>query len=87
MLQITYSEKFLKHYKKLTTIEKEQFINKLKIFEGDQFYPSLRVKKIKGTNNIFEFSINMDLRVAWSYIDDSTIALIDIGLHDILNKF
>lgn len=86
MITISYTDKFLKHYKKLSNVEKEQFKKKLNQFISDPLTPSLRTKKIKGTKDIFEFSVNMDIRVIWHYEGNNLIILIDIGHHDILKK-
>lgn len=87
MLQISFTEKFQKHYKKLNDIEKKQFKNKLIIFQDNPLHPSLRVKRIQGTTNLYEFSVNMDIRVIWYYEGDTIVALIDIGHHDILRQY
>lgn len=60
---------------------------KLEILEMDPLYPSLRTKRIQGTVDLFEFSVNMDVRVIWQYDGDTIILLLDIGHHDILNQF
>ena len=60
MLKITYSERFQKHYKKLSADEKTQFRKKLDVFADNPLHPSLRTKRIKGTDGLFEFSVNMD---------------------------
>ena len=44
-------------------------------------------KRIQGTGDLFEFSVNMDVRVIWQYDGDTIILLLDIGHHDILNQF
>ena len=36
---------------------------------------------------MFEFSVNMDIRVIWEYDGETLILLLDIGHHDILNQF
>lgn len=87
MLTITYTKRFQKHYKELSITEKNQFKQKLSIFSENPFHPSLRTKRIKGSNELFEFSVNMDIRVIWFYEEDSLVALIDIGHHDILKNF
>ena len=46
MLQITFTERFKKHYKILTEIEKKQFRSKLSIFAENPLHPSLRTKRI-----------------------------------------
>lgn len=72
--------------KKLSDIEKAQTKKKINLFVENPYHPSLRTKKIKGTDNIYEFSVNMDIRVIWFYHNDEVIILLDIGHHDILNK-
>ena len=85
--KITYSKAFQKHFKKLSDIEKRQTKNKLKFFIENPTHPSLRSKKIQGTDGIWESSINMNIRIIWFYEDNELIFLLDIGHHDILNKF
>lgn len=87
MISITYSERFKKHYKKLTEQEKNQFKNKLRQFVENPATPSLRTKKIQGTDGLFEFSVNMDIRVIWHYEGTELVILVDIGHHDILYKY
>lgn len=87
MLKITYSERFQKHYKKLSADEKTQFRKKLDVFADNPLHPSLRTKRIKGTDGLFEFSVDMDIRVIWFCEGNSLVALVDIGHHDILKKF
>lgn len=87
MILITYSERFKKHYKKLTNIEKNQFKTKLRQFIDNPTLPSLRIKKIQGSDNLYEFSVNMDIRVIWHYEGKELVILIDIGHHNILNKY
>lgn len=85
--RITYTKRFEKNLKKLTAAEKAQLKKKLEILIMDPLYPSLRTKRIQGTAGLFEFSVNMDVRVIWQYEGDTLILLLDIGHHDILNRF
>ena len=87
MITFTYSTRFKKHFQKLSVFEKKQFKQKISLFSLDPFHPSLRTKKIQGTDSLFEFSVNMDIRVIWFYENNCIVALIDIGHHDILNNF
>ena len=87
MLKITFTDRFQKHYKGLTETEKKQFRKKLTLFAEEPMHPSLRVKRIQGTDGLFEFSVNMDIRVIWFYEGDSLVALVDIGHHDILKRY
>lgn len=86
-LIITYTERFKRHYKRLTSAEKNQLRKKLAIFSENPVHPSLRVHKIQGTEALWEFSVNMDIRVLWFYEGDELVALLDIGHHDILNRY
>jgi mRNA-degrading endonuclease RelE of RelBE toxin-antitoxin system len=84
---IIRSKQFDKHYSKLSENERTLVTNKLKIFADFPLHPSLRSKHIKGSNGIFESSVNMDIRLIWCYDDDKIILMLDIGHHDILKKF
>ncbi|MCD8307167.1 MAG: type II toxin-antitoxin system YafQ family toxin [Clostridia bacterium] len=85
--EITYSASFKKHFKDLTENEKNQVKNKVEILAQNPYHPSLRTKRIQGTDNLFECSINMDIRIIWYYENDRLIMLIDIGHHDILKQY
>ncbi len=85
--KLTYSKAFKKHYKKLSDIKKKQTKKKLEFFIKNPTHPSLRTKKIQGVNGIWESSVNMDIRIIWFYENNELIFLLDIGHHDILNRF
>lgn len=85
--KITYTKRFLKNFKRLSAAEKAQLKKKLELLMQDPLYPSLRTKRIQGTASLFEFSVNMDVRVIWEYEGDTLILLLDIGHHDILDQF
>lgn len=84
---ITYSPRFQKAYQKLTDIEKKQVKEKVLILSENPLHPSLRTKRIQGTKDYFECSVNMDIRIIWHKEGDTLIILLDVGHHDILKKF
>ena len=84
---LTYTKRFEKNYKRLSESEVRQLKQKLKLLTENPFHPSLRTKRIQGTRDLFEFSVNMDIRVIWYYENDRIIILVDIGHHDILSKY
>ena len=86
-IAVPYTKRFIKNLKRLNAEERAQLKKKLEILEMDPLYPSLRTKRIQGTVDLFEFSVNMDVRVIWQYDGDTIILLLDIGHHDILNQF
>lgn len=85
--KVTYTKRFLKNLKKLNANERSQLKKKLELLMQDPLYPSLRTKRIQGTTDLFEFSVNMDVRVIWEYDGETLILLLDIGHHDILDQF
>ena len=85
--QLTFTPRFEKHFKALTTQEKKQVQNKLRLLAENPLHPSLRVKRIQGSTELFECSVNMDIRIIWHFEGDILILLLDVGHHDILKKF
>lgn len=83
----TFTARFQKHFKELTNHEKKQLKNKLELLAENPSHPSLRTKRIQGTSDLFECSVNMDIRIIWYYEGNKTIIIVDIGHHDILKQF
>lgn len=71
--KIILSDRFKKNYSKLNKSEKTQLRRKFELFVDNPLHPSLRTKHIKGSDNLFEFSVNMDVRVIWRYHDGKLI--------------
>lgn len=85
MYKLKYTKLFEKDLKKLSRPEQKAVAQKLKTLAENPFYPSLRTKKVQGLDNVFEMSVNMDIRILWRYENGVIILLIDIGHHkDIL---
>lgn len=84
--EILFSSRFKKSFSKLENQEKKMFYKKLSLFIENHRHPSLRTKKIRGSEILFESSINMSIRVIWTYQNESLILMLDIGHHDILQK-
>lgn len=85
--KITFTDRFQKHFKGLNEVEKKQLRNKLTILSENPLHPSLRTKRIQGTDSLFECSVNMDIRIIWYYEGDTMIILVDVGHYDILRKY
>ena len=83
------SDRFVKELKKLlkkgvlSALQLEKF---LLLIESNPQHPSLRTKKIQGTDEIFEASITMGIRVTFQYIKPDTIYLRNVGEHDLTLK-
>ena len=85
--KFTYTNRFQKHFKTLTSQEKTRIMKKLELLAENPMHPSLRTKRIQGTDDLFESSVNMDIRIIWYYEGDVMIILVDVGHHDILKQF
>jgi len=85
--KITYTKRFEKHYKKLDSKDKRLVKQKIETLTKDPYHPSLRTKHIKGENDLFELSVTMKIRIIWCYDEEKLILLLDIGYHDILDKY
>lgn len=80
-----FSKKFKKGYQTLPAEIQKNFDQKLPVFLNDRLHPSLRVKRIQGTKNIWEGSITMKYRFTFELSDDKVIFR-SIGTHGILNR-
>ena len=82
----TFTERFQKHYKTLSQHEKKQLSKKLELLAENPSHPSLRTKRIQGTDKLYECSVNMDIRIIWYYEGNTMIIIVDVGHHDILRR-
>lgn len=85
-MKVVRSPRFDRAYKKLPENVKKIFKEKIQLLIQSKFtHPSLRVKKIKGTDTIWEASIDMNHRFTFEKIEHG-IKLRVIGKHNILDK-
>ena len=84
MYSLEYTKAFEKSIKKLSTIEQRTTAEKLKILVENPLHPSLRTKKVQRLKDVYESSINMDIRILWLHKSNRIILLLNIGHHDIL---
>ncbi|MDD4989959.1 MAG: type II toxin-antitoxin system mRNA interferase toxin, RelE/StbE family [Candidatus Pacebacteria bacterium] len=84
-MDLVFTGKFKKDYKKLANLMQKQTDEKLEFFSEKPFHPSFRIKKMQGKAGIYEASINMHYRFLFQ-IDGHTCILLRIGKHDILEK-
>ena len=84
MYKLEYSKAFAKNLKKLSASEQHAVAAKLKILVENPLHPSLRTKKVQRLKNIYESSVNMDIRILWMHKGDRLILLLQVGHHDIL---
>lgn len=80
-----FSKKFRKEYKKLPKEIQKRFEEKLSFFLNDMSHPSLRVKRIQGTQNRWEGSVTRSYRFTFEFYSD-TVIFRAIGTHEILKQ-
>ncbi len=73
--------RFEKAYKALPPEVKERIKDALIKLANDIRYPSLQVKKIKGTRGIWEARVNLDYRITFE-MTKNCIILRNVGHHD-----
>lgn len=80
------SDHFKKCFKKLPRPIQDLFEKKLSLMIQSGFsHPSLRIKKMKGTDDIWEASLNMNYRLTFQFVSGG-ILFRKIGTHNILNN-
>lgn len=86
MMKIERTLRFRRAFKKLPREIQSLFGDKIIQFIDDWHHPSLRVKRIHGTDNIWEASLNMSFRFTFMWIKDKDgndiCELRNIGDHD-----
>ena len=84
MFELRPTRAFAKNRSKLSRKHQEAVDKKLFILAKDPHYPSLRTKKYKSEDGVWESSVNMSIRILWRYEGDKIILLNNVGHHDIL---
>lgn len=85
--EFTFTSHFKKHFKTMTMQDKRRLQKTLDLLANNPYHPSLRTKKIQGTVDKFESSVNMDIRIIWFFDGDKIIIVVDVGHHDIVKRF
>jgi mRNA-degrading endonuclease YafQ of YafQ-DinJ toxin-antitoxin module len=79
------TRKFDKQFKQLNQNTSKQAEKAIELFISDPSHPSLRYKKIQGTDNFYEISVNMSVRIIIEVTieaNDQINTLFIIGPHD-----
>jgi len=80
-VQLVRSERFKQAYRKLELTEQELVKKALRQLIIDRAYPGLRVKRIQGTEGIWEMRAGLDIRITFEISDESYV-LRNVGHHD-----
>ncbi len=80
-MDIFFTEQFEQAYEKLTKAEKRNVHKALALLGDNPKYPSLRVKKMEGKQNIWEARPSRRLRMTFEIVEE-TIFMRNVGKHD-----
>lgn len=83
-MKIRRTDSFLEDYRRLPAETKEQVNKQLEYLIRNPRHPSLRIKKLRGTDK-FEIRISKAYRLTFRFADD-VLELRRVGTHDILKK-
>jgi len=75
------TERFKRAYRRLETAEREMVKKALRQLAEDRTHPGLRLKRLQGTDGIWEVRAGRDLRITFEFVDDVTV-LRNVGHHD-----
>jgi len=84
MYRFEPSKTFEKSIKALSGAEQKAVAVKLTLLSQNPYHPSLRTKKVQRLKDVFESSVNMDIRILWMHKINKIILLINVGHHDII---
>ena len=79
------TRKFDKQFKQLDLKTSKQAEKAIELYISDPSHPSLRYKKIQGSDNFYEISVNMSIRIIieiTTYEGNQINTLYIIGTHD-----
>lgn len=86
-MEIIYTKKFVKMYKKIPIEIQELFYKKESIFKNNIFDNRLNTHKLHGLfSNYHSFYINYKYRVIFEVLENKIIKFLFIGKHDIYDK-
>ena len=80
--QFSYLPRFMQNFANLDPISQKSVRKAVEILAENPKHPSLRAKRVQGTDRVFEASANMDIRLIWQYESENVILLRNCGHHD-----
>ena len=84
-MKVEWSDSFTREYNTLPSEWQERFDEKFTLFVHNPRHPSLQVKKMSGTDKIWEVRVSQNYRWTFELIKDG-VRLRHIGTHDILRR-
>ena len=83
-MQVEYSPKFFRQFKKLSKEVKESAVVCEQLFRNNPFDPKLKTHKLSGTmKEYWAFSISYHYRIGFTFISGDLVRFHAIGTHNI----
>jgi len=83
-MEIEYSPKFMKQFKKLPKDAKESALKCEKLFRNNPFDPKLKTHKLHGSmKEYWAFSISYNYRIGFTFMGDNLVRFHAVGTHNI----
>ena len=84
MIDISYTSKFEKNFKRLDLTVKSKIKQRVEIFQTDSHDPRLKTHKLSGQlKDYYAFSINHSYRILFIFESSNSVTFIDVGTHSV----
>lgn len=80
-MKLARTERFKSAFQSLNSQDRKRVEKALRLIASNLRHPSLRVKKMEGTPDIFEARASRAIRITFQ-IDQDTLLLRNVGAHD-----
>lgn len=84
-MKVRRADRFKKDYQKLPSDIQQRVEQKLRFLLRDPRHPSLRVRKLRGVEGLWELSVTMNYRVIFE-IEGEYCVLLGVGSHSIVDQ-
>jgi mRNA-degrading endonuclease YafQ of YafQ-DinJ toxin-antitoxin module len=83
-MHVTLTYYFQRQFKKLERSLKEEAFEKIELFKLDPTHGQLKAHKLSGRlRDRYSFSVNYKIRIIYTYVSETEVALLAIGDHDV----
>ncbi|WP_151191726.1 type II toxin-antitoxin system RelE/ParE family toxin [Desulfotomaculum copahuensis] len=81
-MRFVATEKFEKSLSRMSDINIYAVEKALRLLRDNPKHPSLRVKRVKGTADIWEASATKSIRITFRFLNQDIIQLRNVGTHE-----
>jgi mRNA-degrading endonuclease YafQ of YafQ-DinJ toxin-antitoxin module len=83
MISFEFTMRFKRAYSSLDKENQKRVDKALLLLAENRYHPSLRLKRVKGTDDIWEASASMSIRLTFKLLEDGNIIqLRNVGAHE-----